>query len=627
MGTDFDIVVIGGGHAGADATWASARLGLRTALVTLSPSTIGQMSCNPAIGGIGKGQMVREIDALGGLMGLAADATGLQFRMLNRSKGPAVWGPRCQSDRHAYAAWAQQALAALPNATILEAEATDILIERGTVTAVRLAPSPQSEMPNPRSEIACRCVIVTAGTFLCGLLHQGNRTWPGGRFDEPPASRLSDSLRQAGLALARFKTGTCPRVAAGSIDTSRCTRQDGDDPPTPFSFLHERLEVDQLPCWITATNEVIHHLVRENLHRAPLFTGQITSTGPRYCPSLETKVVRFPDKTGHQVFLEPEGRDTDWVYCNGLATSLPIDVQKAVVHNIPGLEQAEILRYGYAIEYDYAPPTQLAPTLETKAVGGLFLAGQVNGTTGYEEAAAQGLIAAVNAAARCLHRPPLVLRRDQAYIAVMIDDLVTRGVTEPYRMFTSRAEHRLLLRTDNADRRLTEIGRSVGLVDDARWANFSTKRQTIARTEALLASTRLGGRSLADLLRQPGADLRELLRACPDGRALAALLADHPAAVASAVTDARYSGYLARQAAALRQMQQLDQRTIPPQLDYGAITHLRYEARERLIAVRPRTLGQALRVSGVTPADVTVLAIHLASQAATAKRNAQPAKR
>jgi tRNA uridine 5-carboxymethylaminomethyl modification enzyme len=619
----FDIVVIGGGHAGVEAAWAAARTGLRTALVTLSRRTIAAMSCNPAIGGIGKGQMVREIDALGGLMGLAADATAIQFRMLNRSKGPAVWGPRCQSDRHAYAAWMQRQLAALPHLAILEAQATDILTERGAVVGVQIVPSPQdhSALRTSHSDLSCRCLIVTTGTFLNGLMHQGERRWPGGRYEEPGCAALSDSLRRAGLVLERFKTGTCPRLAAATIDTARCTRQDGDDEPAAFSFLTGRMEVRQLPCWITATNEAVHRILRDNLHRAPMFTGQIQSTGPRYCPSLETKIVRFADKVSHPVFLEPEGRDTDWVYCNGISTSLPADVQDEIVHRIPGLERAEILRYGYAIEYDYAPPTQLGATLETKAVAGLFLAGQINGTTGYEEAAGQGLIAGVNAAARCLGRPPLVLRRDQAYIGVMIDDLVTRGVTEPYRMFTSRAEHRLLLRYDNADRRLTAVGRQVGLVDDARWAAFSANRHAADRAAELLGEMRHDGKSLAELLRRPQTNLADLLRLKSAGRdgELAALLAKHPAAVASAVTDARYGGYLAKQSIALRRMQELDDKLIPPDTDYAAVSHLRHEAREKLTAVRPRTLGQALRISGITPADVTVLAIHLASKNARAR--------
>ena len=629
MRVDFDIVVIGGGHAGAEAAWAASGIGLRTALVTLSAGTIAQMSCNPAIGGIGKGQMVREIDALGGLMGLAADATGIQFRMLNRSKGPAVWGPRCQSDRHAYAAAVQQALQARANLTIIEAEARDILTENGAVAGVKLSPSPggQSAILNaplrssslrstsPQSAmLRCRCIIVTAGTFLNGLMHLGERTWPGGRIDEPAATGLSGSLRRCGLELRRFKTGTCPRLAAETIDYSRCTRQDGDERPAPFSFMHDSLDVQQVPCWITATNEEIHRLIRANLHRAPMYTGQITSTGPRYCPSLETKVVRFADKTSHQVFLEAEGRDTNWVYCNGIATSLPADVQESIVHGIAGLERAEILRFGYAIEYDYAPPTQLDPTLQTKAVAGLFLAGQVNGTTGYEEAAAQGLLAGMNAAACCLDRPAVVLGRDQAYIGVMIDDLVTKGVIEPYRMFTSRSEHRLALRYDNADRRLTETGRSAGLVNDERWGRFCTRRQAISRAEQLLAGMRMAGRSLAELLRRPDVTIAQLLSACPDGEELARLMADHSQAVQSAVIDARYAGYLARQAGALREMREMDGRVIPPDLDYSAVTHLRMEARERLAALRPRTLGQALRVSGLTPADMTVLAIHLATR-------------
>jgi tRNA uridine 5-carboxymethylaminomethyl modification enzyme len=603
MKLDYDIIVIGGGHAGAEAAWAASRLGASVAMVTLDPARIGQMSCNPAIGGLAKGQMVREIDALGGLMGLAIDQTGIQFRMLNLSKGPAVWGPRAQADKHKYSREVQRLLATCHGLDILRGEVAEIDADGGRVAAVRLADGVR---------IACRAVIVTTGTFLRALMHTGERQTQGGRVGEASATGLSGCLARLGLELGRLKTGTPPRLDRRSIDMGRFEPQPGDAEPSPFSFLNDYAEspfqppLPQQNCWITATNVAIHDLIRANLHRAPMYSGQIASTGPRYCPSIEDKVVRFADKSSHHIFLEPESLETDEIYCNGISTSLPADVQEQMVRLVPGLEQATVVRHGYAVEYDMVWPTQIRSTLETKKIAGLYLAGQINGTSGYEEAAAQGLVAGVNAAHAVMGRAAdFVLRRDQAYIGVLIDDLVTKPPTEPYRMFTSRAEHRLHLRADNADQRLTPIGRELGLVDDQRWRGFERRRAQMDDAMSMLRAQRLDGDSALDWLRRGDADWDKLTHRLP-----AAVAVDRRVGRQLRI-QLGYDGYIARQARQIERMSEMETRLIPTAIDYALVTGLRNEARQKLGRFTPRSLGQALRISGITPADVTVLAIHL----------------
>jgi tRNA uridine 5-carboxymethylaminomethyl modification enzyme len=600
----FDVVVIGAGHAGCEAAWAAARLGCRVGLCTLSADTVALMPCNPAIGGTAKGHLVREIDALGGLMARAIDATGIQFKLLNRSRGPAVWSPRAQADKRRYGAWMRDALEREPNITWLFRRAGRIMTAGGRVTGLAFEDG---------ESVACKAIVVTTGTFLNGLIHVGDEQRPAGRAGEPPSCDLATSIREIGFVMGRLKTGTPPRLDRRSIDFSVFTEEPGDDPIVPFSFLTTRIERPQVACHLVYTSERVHEIVRRSIDRSPLYNGRIQGIGPRYCPSLEDKVMRFPDKARHQIFLEPEGVDVDEIYVNGLSMSLPRDVQEDVVHALPGLEHAAILRHAYAVEYDFVQPTELHRSLETKRLPGLFLAGQINGTSGYEEAAAQGLMAGLNAARVVRREDAIVLGRDEAYVGILIDDLVTRGCLEPYRMFTSRAEHRLLLRIDNADVRLTPVGRRAGLVDDDRWRLFEARMERLDRNRARAATTRVivDGRrvTVEQALAQPPVTLDDVrgggfeLDVDPDRAHLD---------VATIEAELRYRGYLRRHAADVARARAQETRAIPVHFEYHGIPGLSREVVERLSDIRPETIGQAARVPGVTPAAVAIVAARVA---------------